>query len=82
MTKVDEPSKYGVVIYEQKTGKIESFVEKPQEFVSNKINAGMYIFTPSVLDRIEVSSRKQDVHDHLILRDELYFLSQRYIFTL
>ena len=54
MTKVDEPSKYGVVIYEQKSGKIERFVEKPQEFVSNKINAGMYIFTPSVLNRIEV----------------------------
>ena len=54
MTKVDEPSKYGVVIYDQKTGQIERFVEKPQEFVSNKINAGMYIFTPKVLDRIEV----------------------------
>ena len=30
------------------------FVEKPQEFVSNKINAGMYIFNPSILNRIEV----------------------------
>ena len=54
VTKVDEPSKYGVVVYEPTNGKIESFVEKPQEFVSNKINAGMYIFKPSVLDRIEV----------------------------
>ena len=55
MTRVDEPSKYGVVVYEQGTGKIERFVEKPQEYVGNKINAGMYIFTPSILDRIEVS---------------------------
>jgi len=54
VTKVDEPSKYGVVVYEPTNGKIESFVEKPQEFVSNKINAGMYIFKPSVLDRIEL----------------------------
>jgi len=54
VTKVEEPSKYGVVVYEQATGKIESFVEKPQEFVSNKINAGLYIFKPSILDRIEV----------------------------
>lgn len=54
MTKVDEPSKYGVVIYDQKSGQIESFVEKPQEFVSNKINAGLYIFSTSILDRIEV----------------------------
>jgi len=52
VTKVEEPSKYGVVIYEQGTGQIERFVEKPQEFVSNKINAGLYIFSTSILDRI------------------------------
>ena len=51
---MEEPSKYGVVLYDE-TGKIDSFVEKPQEFVSNKINAGMYIFNPSILQRIEVS---------------------------
>ena len=55
VTRVDEPSKYGVVVYEQNSGKIDRFVEKPQEYVGNKINAGMYIFTPSILNRIEVS---------------------------
>jgi len=54
VTKVEEPSKYGVVVYDPKSGAIEKFVEKPPEFVSNKINAGMYIFSPSILDRIEV----------------------------
>lgn len=54
VTKVEEPSKYGVVVYDQ-DGKIERFVEKPTEFVSNKINAGIYIFESSMLDRIEVS---------------------------
>ena len=54
MTRVDEPSKYGVVVYSAETGKIDRFVEKPQEYVSNKINAGMYIFNVSVLDRIEL----------------------------
>lgn len=53
VTKVEEPSKYGVVVYED-GGRIHRFVEKPQEFVSNKINAGLYILSPSVLDRIEV----------------------------
>jgi len=53
VTKVEEPSKYGVVVYDQSTGQINKFVEKPQEFVSNKINAGLYIFKPSILDRIE-----------------------------
>ena len=53
VTKVEEPSKYGVVVYD-KSGKIESFVEKPKEFVSNKINAGMYIFNTKILNRIEL----------------------------
>lgn len=54
VTKVDEPSKYGVVVYTPETGSIERFVEKPQEFVSNKINAGLYIFNPSMLSRIKL----------------------------
>lgn len=53
VTKVDEPSKYGVVLYKE-NGCIDSFIEKPQEFISNKINAGMYILNPSVLKRIQL----------------------------
>lgn len=52
VTKVEEPSKYGVVLYDEK-GAIQNFIEKPQEFVSNKINAGLYIFNPTILSRIE-----------------------------
>jgi mannose-1-phosphate guanylyltransferase len=55
VTRVEEPSKYGVVVYDKKSGKIDKFVEKPPEFVSNKINAGLYIFETSVLNRIKVS---------------------------
>ena len=54
VTKVDEPSKYGVVVYNPKSGQIDRFVEKPKIFVSNKINAGMYIFNPAILKRIKV----------------------------
>ena len=54
VTKVEEPSKYGVVVYDHDTGRIKRFVEKPKEFVSNKINAGLYIFNPAILDRIEL----------------------------
>lgn len=32
---------------------IERFVEKPSEFVSDRINAGIYIFNPKILDRIQ-----------------------------
>jgi len=54
VTRVEEPSKYGVVVYEEDSGQIHRFVEKPKVFVSNKINAGMYIFNTSILKRIEV----------------------------
>lgn len=54
VTKVDEPSKYGVVVMEEETGKVDKFVEKPKVFVGNKINAGIYLLNPSVLDRIEL----------------------------
>ncbi|KAG5439977.1 hypothetical protein PCK2_000669 [Pneumocystis canis] len=52
VTKVEEPSKYGVVVMKPFSSEIERFVEKPTEFVSNKINAGIYVFNTSVLRRI------------------------------
>lgn len=42
------------MVFDEDTGKIKEFVEKPQVFVSNKINAGMYIFNIDILKRIEV----------------------------
>eukprot|EP00899_Mesostigma_viride_P018272 jgi/Mesvir1/26446/Mv16126-RA.1 len=54
VTKVEEPSKYGVVVMNESTGQVQRFVEKPQVFVGNKINAGIYLLNPSVLDRIEL----------------------------
>lgn len=51
LTKVADPSKYGVVLYDE-NGRVQSFVEKPQVFVGDRINAGMYIMNTSVVDRI------------------------------
>ncbi|KAH9533261.1 hypothetical protein CY35_18G042600 [Sphagnum magellanicum] len=34
VTKVDEPSKYGVVVMDEETGCVHCFVEKPQQFVA------------------------------------------------
>lgn len=64
VTKVEEPSKYGVVVYEGETGRIHRFVEKPQVFVSNKINAGMYIFSPAMLRRIQVRTDSNAISQH------------------
>lgn len=54
VTKVAEPSAYGVVVTKPGSTVIDRFVEKPQVFVGNRINAGIYMFNPSVLDRIEL----------------------------
>ena len=55
VTKVEEPSKYGVVVHKpDHPSRIDRFVEKPVEFVGNRINAGIYILNPSVLKRIEL----------------------------
>lgn len=53
VTKVDDPTKFGVVLYDD-AGKIDQFVEKPQEFVGDRINAGIYLLSPGVFDRIEL----------------------------
>lgn len=52
-TKVDDPSKYGVIVTVANSTQIERFVEKPVEFVGNRINAGIYMFNPSILSRIQ-----------------------------
>ena len=55
VTKVEEPSKYGVVVNKSpESSEIDKFVEKPQVYVSNKINAGLYIFNTPMLNRIEL----------------------------
>lgn len=74
VTKVDEPSKYGVVVMEETTGKVEKFVEKPKIFVGNKINAGIYLLNPSVLDRIELrpTSIEKEVFPKIAAEQKLF----------
>jgi mannose-1-phosphate guanylyltransferase len=52
VTKVTDPSKYGVVVMNE-AGKVDRFVEKPKDFVGDKINAGIYCCNPAVLKRIQ-----------------------------
>ncbi|XP_064400176.1 mannose-1-phosphate guanyltransferase beta-like [Halichondria panicea] len=77
VTRVEEPSKYGVVVYNEESGQIQRFMEKPKVFVSNKINAGMYIFNPSVLKRIEVRfmSIEKEVFPYMAKEGELFTYS-------
>lgn len=75
VTRVNEPSKYGVVVYDQK-GLVERFVEKPTEFVSNKINAGLYIFSKTILNRIQLrpTSIEKETFPDMAKEKQLYAL--------
>eukprot|EP00252_Welwitschia_mirabilis_P024888 TRINITY_DN7580_c0_g1_i1.p1 TRINITY_DN7580_c0_g1~~TRINITY_DN7580_c0_g1_i1.p1 ORF type:complete len:362 (+),score=45.27 TRINITY_DN7580_c0_g1_i1:179-1264(+) len=74
VTKVDEPSKYGVVVLDEETGQVERFVEKPKIFVGNKINAGIYLLNPSVLQRIELrpTSIEKEVFPNIAKEKQLF----------
>ncbi len=58
LSPVDDPSAFGVVETDD-AGAVRRFVEKPApgETSSNLINAGTYVFEPSVLDLIAVDQR-------------------------
>lgn len=74
VTKVDEPSKYGVVVTVPGTSQIERFVEKPVEFVGNRINAGIYMFKASILNRIQPvpTSIEQETFPTMVKDGELH----------
>ncbi|NXK77615.1 GMPBA guanyltransferase, partial [Amazona guildingii] len=74
VTRVEEPAKYGVVVSEPDTGRICRFVEKPRVFVSNKINAGLYIFSPGILQRIQLrpTSIEKEIFPAMAQEGQLY----------
>lgn len=53
LTKVEDPSRFGVVAVDE-GGRVEAFVEKPPPGTapSDLINAGTYVLEPSMLERI------------------------------
>jgi mannose-1-phosphate guanylyltransferase len=55
-------------------GQVQQFVEKPKEFVGDKINAGIYCCSPKVLERIELrpTSIEKEVFPHVAADGQLY----------
>jgi mannose-1-phosphate guanylyltransferase len=76
LTSVDDPSQFGVVSTDD-DGRVLAFVEKPspEEAPSNLINAGIYVFEPSVLERIpsgEVWSAEHRLFPELVEEGRLF----------
>lgn len=62
------------MVVSREDGRIVQFVEKPQVFVGNRINAGIYIFNPSILGRIEAkpTSIEKEVFPKMANEGQLY----------
>jgi mannose-1-phosphate guanylyltransferase len=73
VTKVKDPSKYGVILSDD-DGKILKFIEKPQEYIGDNINAGLYIFNKKFLDRVEAKpiSIEREIFPQMAKEGELY----------
>jgi mannose-1-phosphate guanylyltransferase len=78
---VDDPSAFGVVdIADDGAGQINQFIEKPAPGTepSNLINAGTYVFEPSVLDRIPADVRvsiERDTFPELVAAGSMHGLA-------
>jgi len=75
VTAVSEPAKYGKsVVVAHETGLIERFVEHGRTYAGNIINAGVYIFSPAIFDRIALrpTSMEKEVLPGLATDDQLY----------
>ena len=75
---VEDPSRYGVVVTDV-AGQVEAFIEKPskEEAPSTAINAGTYVFEPSVLARIPVGRKvsvERETFPALVADGRLYAL--------
>lgn len=77
VTQVEEPSKYGVVVYDSATGRVDRFVEKPIDFVGNKINAGIYLLDKRVIDMVPLrpTSLEKELFPLMTKSQELYCLT-------
>lgn len=72
-TKVKDPSKFGVILSDENR-KILNFIEKPQEYISDNINAGLYIFSKRFLDRVNPvpCSIEREVFPQMAKEEQLY----------
>lgn len=83
-TLVEDPSKYGVVVMspssnEHGEGRVTRFSEKPKEFLTNRVNAGLYIFNKTIVDRIELKPHflERDLFPRLAEEGQLYCCTLR-----
>ncbi|KAE8663330.1 pentatricopeptide repeat-containing protein [Hibiscus syriacus] len=57
----ESASQFGELVADPVTNELLHYTEKPETFVSDRINCGVYVFTPDIFDAIQgVSSQRKD----------------------
>lgn len=77
VTRMDEPAKYGKsVVVPHETGLVDRFVEHGRTFAGNLINAGVYIFSPTIFQSLSMRSMsmEKEVLPRLAEEEQLYSL--------
>jgi len=57
LKEVEEPSGYGVVRLEG--SRVVEIIEKPKKYVSNLVNAGIYVFSPKIFEAIKKTKKSK-----------------------
>ncbi|GIQ82983.1 hypothetical protein KIPB_004219 [Kipferlia bialata] len=72
-TSVEDPSRFGVIVCDEDNA-VSRFVEKPQTYVGNLINGGVYIIEPSVLDMVKLkpTSMEREIFPRVAAKGEMY----------
>lgn len=70
--KDEHPERYGVIIKDE-NNLLKEIIEKPQDFVSDLVNTGLYKFTPEVFDKL--SKVNKSARGEIELTDALTMLA-------
>ena len=72
-TPVEDPSKYGIIVTNEEN-RVTSFIEKPKEFITNRVNTGIYVFSTQIIDKIELKPHylEKEVFPRLCEEGEVY----------
>ncbi|CAL5371956.1 unnamed protein product [Camellia sinensis] len=56
----ESANKFGELVADPITKELLHYTEKPETFVSDLINCGVYVFTPKIFSAIQVSTHRED----------------------
>eukprot|EP00475_Leptophrys_vorax_P008459 TRINITY_DN15490_c0_g3_i1.p1 TRINITY_DN15490_c0_g3~~TRINITY_DN15490_c0_g3_i1.p1 ORF type:complete len:392 (+),score=26.07 TRINITY_DN15490_c0_g3_i1:123-1298(+) len=69
----DVASEFGELVADPETKEILHYAEKPETFVSDRINCGVYVFTPAIMDYIKAAIAERGDGENYVRLDQHVF---------